>query len=165
MTEVSKPVRGQQVTVSNGSLGSLAVGEPFDYQWPNGDVEHYPVCQEGTQQADGKNFHVRVGVCDRWAYGASRGRATIWVNHYPIAEFVEADDGKSWFSGLPSAILPKGLAKQGEPLPAEFSEFKCAPITSLVGGTGQTMRVVVQGDDIGAMAKFAVIKALKVGKA
>ena len=63
----------------------------FDYNWPN-DVENFDNGIEyDAVSADGEHV-LRIGYCWRQAYGKNRRRIVVWIDDYPYAEFLAADD-------------------------------------------------------------------------
>ena len=68
----------------------LGVKEDFEYQWFD-KIEIYTMIQYIALDKDGKH-EVQIGQTEREAYGLNRKRIVVFIDGYPYAEFVAADD-------------------------------------------------------------------------
>jgi hypothetical protein len=68
----------------------LGVKEDFEYQWFD-KIEKYTMVQYIALDNDGTH-EVQIGHTERKAYGLNRKRVVVFIDGYPYAEFVAADD-------------------------------------------------------------------------
>jgi hypothetical protein len=68
----------------------LGVKEDFEYQWFD-LTEQYMVIQYIALDEKGRH-EVQIGHTEREAYGLNRKRVVVFIDGYPYAEFVAADD-------------------------------------------------------------------------
>ena len=68
----------------------LGVKENFEYQWFD-HKEEYTLVQYIALDDKGKH-EVDIGHTEREAYGLNRKRIVVFIDGYPYAEFVAADD-------------------------------------------------------------------------
>jgi excisionase family DNA binding protein len=128
-------------------------GQEFIYQWPRPNdeprddgAEKYDPVWNATISVHGHEVSVRVGESVRY----DRGRLTVWLGQYPVAEFAETEDGLSWAS----LIKPdsRKVLKPGEPIPALYCRARVEPyrqVTGLSGsGVPNGLAVVIDHDDI-----------------
>lgn len=71
-------------------ISFLGVKENFEYQWFD-NVEKYTVVQYIAIDNEGRH-EVQIGHTERETYGLNRKRIVIFIDNYPYAEFVAADD-------------------------------------------------------------------------
>ncbi|NPD89718.1 MAG: hypothetical protein HGN29_13485 [Asgard group archaeon] len=71
-------------------ISFLGVKEDFEYQWFD-TTENYTVIQYIALDEQGR-YEVQIGQTDREAYGLNRKRVVVFIEGYPYAEFVAADD-------------------------------------------------------------------------
>jgi hypothetical protein len=64
----------------------------YEYRWPSGNEEHYDQCFVYQVESSGEVLSVRIGFGMRDTYGRKRRRVVVWINGYPQAEFLGADD-------------------------------------------------------------------------
>lgn len=68
------------------------VNNNFFFKWPDGSKERYDIAIDyDAISVDGKHV-LRIGYCMRETYGRPRRRVVVWIDDYPYAEFLEADD-------------------------------------------------------------------------
>lgn len=63
----------------------------FDYKWPK-DIESFDSGIEYDAVTASGPCIVRIGYCYRQTYGKNRRRIVVWIEGYPYAEFIAADD-------------------------------------------------------------------------
>ena len=68
-----------------------SVGRDYEYQWPDGS-ETYDYYVDYSGVAEDGQHKVRVGFGERPAFGGNRARVVVWIDGYPHAQFVGADD-------------------------------------------------------------------------
>lgn len=68
----------------------LGVKENFEYQWFD-HTENYTLIQYIALDDHGKH-DVEIGHTERETYGLNRKRIVVFIDGYPYAEFVAADD-------------------------------------------------------------------------
>ncbi|MHA2357960.1 MAG: hypothetical protein ACXABK_04245 [Candidatus Heimdallarchaeaceae archaeon] len=71
-------------------ISFLGVKEDFEYHWFN-NIEQYTVIQYIALDEEGTH-EVYIGHTEREAYGLNRKRIVVFIDDYPYAEFVAADD-------------------------------------------------------------------------
>ena len=67
------------------------VGQNYKYKWPE-DVETFTNFVDYVAEGADGEHQVRVGFTEREAYGKLRVRIVVWIDGYPHAEFLGADD-------------------------------------------------------------------------
>lgn len=70
----------------------IQAGSDYHYKWPGGDIETYSAWIEYEARADDGNHTIRIGFGTRTVYGQARPRVVVWIDGYPQAEFLGADD-------------------------------------------------------------------------
>ena len=85
---------GKYFTLLNGEImkivSFLGVKEDFEYQWFD-TTEKYTVIQYIAIDEQGR-YEVQIGQTERETYGLNRKRVVVFIEGYPFAEFVAADD-------------------------------------------------------------------------
>jgi hypothetical protein len=71
-------------------ISFLGVKENFEYQWFD-KMEKYTVIQYIATDDEGRH-EVQIGQTERETYGLNRKRIVVFIDNYPYAEFVAADD-------------------------------------------------------------------------
>ena len=71
-------------------ISFLGVKENFEYQWFD-KKEQYTVIQYIAADDEGRH-EVQIGHTERETYGLNRKRVVVFIDNYPYAEFVAADD-------------------------------------------------------------------------
>ncbi|RZB35821.1 MAG: hypothetical protein SRB2_02746, partial [Desulfobacteraceae bacterium Eth-SRB2] len=62
------------------------------FTWPGGDVENFDTAiSYKVASADGE-AEITIGYGYRVTYGTKRRRVVVWIDNYPYAEFMGADD-------------------------------------------------------------------------
>jgi len=135
----------------------------FQYTWPNGYTEEYPLAYEGTFNDADRHFEVKIGIGEREAAGKNRKRVTVFLNGRPTVEFAGADDfdNSSLVAGVVTLPNKKRL-KPHQPVPAEYRSFDLRRYDSVVTGprAATTMAVVAKIDDFDTMVSHAVTRAM-----
>ncbi len=70
----------------------VGLASDWEYVWPGADREVYGSCVDYRAIAWDGEHEVRVGFGMRPTYGQDRKRVVIWIDGYPEAEFLGADD-------------------------------------------------------------------------
>jgi hypothetical protein len=68
----------------------LGIKENFEYQWFD-TIEKYTIIQYIAIDEEGRH-EINIGYTERETYGLNRKRVVVFVDGYPHAEFVAADD-------------------------------------------------------------------------
>ena len=148
-------------------LDVTSAGVDYRYQWPSGNEESFIWIEyralESTAEHD-----VRIGFCDRKTYGQLRRRVVLWIDMYPYAEFVGADDFQH--SGEVLSEI-KVSDKQGgkmcrypdETVPEEYAGLPTASLKSRVSGSGVhgAWAVVANVADHHTMFALAAVRRMK----
>ena len=71
-------------------ISFLGIKEDFEYQWFE-TTEKYLVLQYIALDDEGRH-EVQIGHTERETYGLNRKRIVVFIDGYPYAEFVAADD-------------------------------------------------------------------------
>jgi excisionase family DNA binding protein len=136
---------------------------PFQYTWPNGYTEDYPVAYEGTIDKDDMHFEIKIGVGDREAAGKERKRVTVFLNGRPTVEFAGANDFDQ--SKLIASVITlpnKKRLRPYQPVPKEYQSFDVRRYDSVIKGprAATTMAVVSKIDDLETIVSHAVNRAI-----
>lgn len=144
---------------------SLKHSEPFYYNWPT-EAEQYNDAYEGEVSLDGHTIHVKVGWCNRDSYGRERRRAVVFLDGYPVTEFVETDVPDIHASLVPGADNPRGNLRPGQSVPTQFTNFDIKPMRDVIQGPGvyNAQAVVVRANDFETMVRFGILKARHRGR-
>ena len=62
------------------------------FKWPGGDIENYDHVVVYNAISNSGSHKISVGYTYRNTYGRDRRRVVVWIDNYPCAEFLEADD-------------------------------------------------------------------------
>lgn len=152
-------------TVSKLSSPHIKLQEApaFQYTWPNGFTEQYPLAYEGTFEDTSRHFEVKVGIGEREAAGKNRKRVTVLLNGRPTVEFAGADDfDKSDLVASLITLPNKKRLKPHQPIPKEYRSFDVRQYNSLIKGprAAKTMAVVAKIDDLDTIVSHAVNRAI-----
>jgi len=135
----------------------------FQYMWPNGLTEEYPLAYEGTSDDSARHFEVKIGIGEREMAGRNRKRVLVLLNGRPTVEFAGADDFET--SDLVASLITlpnKSRLKTHQPIPKEYRSFDVRQYNSLIKGprAAKTMAVVAKIDDLDTMVSHAVNRAI-----
>jgi len=100
----------------------------YEFRWPGGDIESYPNSIEYRAVAHDGEHSIRIGFGNRYAYGRERIRVVVWIDNYPQAEFVGADDFDTSGEVLSEIIVPSDGSSRicrypDEPIPERYTMF------------------------------------------
>lgn len=137
--------------------------EPFEYRRPDGVWEEYDPAAAFSTNGAALQRHLVVGFTKRAAWRAVRGRAIVFdatgLPHapdrwYPLAEFVEVDDGR-FAAPVPNPARPRSYLKAGDDLPPRFAGETVERLDALIGTVrdGRSLRLVLGADDRLEMAR------------
>ena len=87
----------------------INVGINYTYRWPSGYEEPYPHWIEYRAITTDGEHEVRIGFGTRHVYNQDRKRVIVWIDNYPHAEFLGADDFDS------SGDVLSEIKVQGDP--------------------------------------------------
>ena len=73
-------------------LDILRVTSNYSFKWPGGDEETYDVAITYLAVSDDEKHEITIGYGKRHTYGKDRRRVVVWIDGYPYAEFLAADD-------------------------------------------------------------------------
>jgi hypothetical protein len=73
-------------------LDILNVGSNYNFKWPGGDIEKFDFTIIYKALSDAGNHKITIGYGYRNTYGKDRRRVVVWIDDYPRAEFLAADD-------------------------------------------------------------------------
>lgn len=109
----------------------------YAFQWPSGNHESYPdYIDYQAVSADGEHT-VRVGFGRRETYGQERMRVVIWIDGYPTAEFLGADDFNSTGDVLSVIKVGKKECKYREDaVPERYAMFNVVGLRIRVSAKG-----------------------------
>jgi hypothetical protein len=140
------------------------VGTGYKYQWPK-EVETYPKWIDYRAVAEDGEHVIRIGATTRHTYGRERARVTVWVDGYPYAEFLGADDFDSSGEVLSEIRVRSGEAKHTccyptEPVPARYAAFPLVGLPTRIHGLNvhQAWAAVVNIADHKTMAALAALR-------
>jgi len=147
-------------------LTELKPAESFVHRWPSSGGhfdESYPIALQGRIRIDGSEREVLVGEGRR----NDRGRLTVFLDRYPVAEFMDTADGAGWAS----LIKPDGrkTVAFGNQLPAIYGQSRVVPYPEATGVSGvghpSGMALVIDRDDIRSAVHHAAARQLaKLGR-
>ncbi len=138
----------------------------FDHRWPaqGGHFdETYPKAWRGRVRIGDTEHSVLVGECQRY----DRGRLSVFLDRYPLAEFMDTADGAGWAS----LIKPDGrkTAVPGQGLPALYRDARVVSYREVTGVSGSGhptgLALVIARDDLRSAVHHAVARQLgKLGR-
>jgi excisionase family DNA binding protein len=150
---VQEPEPGALFTAREGSGHVYHFPRKKDVE-PDVEAETYTAVWNATISLHGRTMPVVVGQSKRYGLG----RLTVWIDRYPVVEFVSTRDGTGWAS-----MIQRGL-KIGEQIPALYRRCKVEPyrlVTGMAGsGVPNTLAVVVDRDDIRSIVHHAAVRWL-----
>jgi len=143
----------------------VRVGGAFSYKWPtvsekfNHSIRYRALDEDGSHE-------IKIGFGVRHAYRKDRTRVVVWIDDYPEAEFVGADDFD--LSGdLLSEIKIRGgkeICKYGEDsAPARYAPFHVVGLKNRIHGKGvrNAWAVVANVADHKTMIALAALRRLE----
>ena len=115
------------------------VGADFEVAWPGGQKEIFSHYVEYLGQFEQGEFKVRIGYTKRIAYEIERARIVTWINGYPFAEFLAADDFKNSGDLLSEIKLRKGDQRlmcryPDDPVPPRYAMFNVQGMPTRISG-------------------------------
>lgn len=143
----------------------------YKYKWPDSYVEDYTSSIVYRASAGDGEHLIRVGIAARETYGRNRARVTVWIDDYPHAEFVGADDFESSGDVLSEVKIPGDVGERicrypAEAIPERYTAFNLVGLPTRVSGPGvhQAWAVVANVADHSAMAALAGLRRLERGR-
>lgn len=138
----------------------LKPAPPFDYKWP-WNREHYDEAYSGTVHVGNEASTAQIGFTTREAAGKLRRRAIVFIDRYPMVEFVAADDFEE--SKNMVSLVKRENGKQvrpGEPTPVQYHGLRVEPYRKHVTGpyASTNLAVVCRSNDHTAMVEHALIR-------
>jgi len=73
-------------------LDILRVTDNYNFKWPGGDIEKFDSAITYKAFSNAGNHEMTIGYSCRNTYGNNRRRVVVWIDNYPYAEFLAADD-------------------------------------------------------------------------
>jgi len=135
------------------------------FKWPDGSTEVYPRSVEYRALADDGAHEIRIGFGSRYAYGRERPRVVVWIDNYPQAEFVGADDFDTSGEVLSEIIVPSDGSSRicrypEEPVPERYMMFNTVglPVRIKARGVHRTWAVVANIADHRTMVTIAALR-------
>jgi len=142
------------------------VGTDYAYQWPVGieTFEHY-IDYEAPDTGRGKPHTIRIGFCkNRPTYGTNRIRIVVWIDGYPYAEFLGADDFEK--SGEVLSVVKVGskdCSYIDDVIPERYVPFRVVGLKTRVSGKGtrNAWAIVANVTDHKTMVALAGLRRLE----
>jgi len=148
--------------------GVTAAGIHYQYTWPSGDIEDYPSWIEYQASAPDGDRLVRIGFGIRPVYGKERARVVVWVDGYPQAEFLGADDFDASGEVLSEIKVAGDPGERmcrypSEPVPERYSALSVVGLPTRVAGPGvhSAWAVVANVSDHRSMIALAALRRLE----
>jgi hypothetical protein len=146
-------------------VGIRDLGTNYRYQWPEGRPESYDYWVEYTALSEDGEHFVRIGFGKRHTYGRERARVVVWIDDYPHAEFLSADDFEKSGEVL-SEIKVRGHRGErmcrypDEPVPERYAMFNVVglPVRVIAEGVHSAWAVVANIADQKAMVALASLR-------
>ena len=139
----------------------------YQFKWPK-DTEDYPNSIEYRALADDGEHQIRIGFGSRHTYGRERTRVVVWIDNYPQAEFVGADDFNTSGEVLSEIIVPSDGSSRicrypDEPIPERYTMFNTVglPVRILAPGVHRAWAVAVNIADHKSMVAVAALRRLE----
>lgn len=163
---VDELARAQAGALAEPAIESRGPCEPFEYRRPDGVWEAYEPAAAFCVDGATRRTDLVVGFTERLAWGAVRGRAIVFdatgLPHapdrwYPLAEFVQVDDGR-YAAPLPNPARPRSYLKAGDEVPTRFAGASVERLDALIGSVreGRSLRLVLDTGEQLEMARHAV---------
>jgi len=142
----------------------LGVKDDFEYNWPDQN-EKYLLIQYIALDDEGRH-EVQIGLTERETYGLNRKRVVVFIEGYPYAEFVAADD----FDKTGDVLSEIRLFQEdeyldmceypGEGIPAIYANFTVEGLPNRVKAKGvhNAWSVVTNISDHRAMIALAFLR-------
>jgi len=120
-------------------LDVVATGNNHEYLWPSGDTEIYENWIQYRAVSEEGERLVRIGFGTRPAYGQNRKRVVIWIDDYPHAEFLGADDFDVTGDVLSEIKVPGGKGQRTckyreESVPPRYAGLNVVGLPTRVSG-------------------------------
>jgi hypothetical protein len=145
-------------------LGIVEVTQNYQFRWP-ASTEDYANSILYLAMADDREHEIRIGFGNRDAYRRERPRVVIWIDNYPQAEFVGADDFDTSGEVLSEIIVPSNGSSricryQEEPIPERYMMFNTVglPVRIAARGVHRAWAVVANIADHRTMIAVASLR-------
>ncbi|GEM_PF-1649832 len=149
-------------------LRIMNVGTNYQYKWPSGDTEIYKHWVEYVALDKRGEHSVRIGFGRRPAYGKERVRVVVWIDDYPQAEFIGADDSETSGEVLSEIKVPGERGERicrypDEPIPERYIMFNVVglPLRVQAKGVHNAWAVSVNIADHKTMVAVAGLRCLE----
>ena len=146
----------------------IQVTPNYEFKWPGGDIESYASSIEYQALADDGGHLIRIGFGTRNAYGRDRIRVVIWIDNYPQAEFVGADDFDTTGEVLSEIKVPGDGGDRicrylDEPIPERYTMFNTVglPLRIQAPRVHRAWAVVANIADHKSMIAVAALRRLE----
>jgi hypothetical protein len=148
-------------------IGIKNVGKNFKFRWPKEqEIFDYFIDYEAIDH-DGKH-NIRVGFCKRQTYGKNRMKVVVWIDDYPYAEFLGADDFENSGEVLSEIKISdrreeRILRYPDEPIPERYAQFNVVGLPLRVQGSGvhKAWAVVTSIADHKTLIDLAALRRLE----
>lgn len=116
------------------------LGKGFAYQWPE-LLETYDYFIDYAAIAEDGKHTVRIAFGKRYAYGSDRVRVVVFIDGYPHAEFLGADDVEKSGDIVSEIRIPGDVGERicrypDEAVPERYAMFDVEGLTLRVRGRG-----------------------------
>jgi len=150
-------------------VGMKNVGKNFTYKWPTpAGTETFEFFVDYLAVAEDGQHNVKVGFCKRPAYRRDRIRVVVWIDDYPHAEFLGADDFEKSGEVLSEIKVPGDTGERicrypNEPIPERYGMFNIEGLPVRVKGPGvhQAWAVVASVADHKSLVALAALRRLE----
>ena len=142
----------------------------FDYEWPK-DIESFDNGVEYDAISATGSCVVKIGYCWRQAYGRNRRRVLVWIDDYPYAEFIAADDFNisgevlSEIRFYDKESQSKKMCRYGQDsVPQRYAVFRCDSMKRRISGerVHDAWAVVANISDNYTMAALAAMRKYEI---
>lgn len=154
-------------------LDVLRVAQNCSFTWPGGDTEMFSVAMTYRAVSVEGNHEVTVGYGERITYGIKRRRVVVWIDNYPRAEFMGADD----FNLTGEVVSEVKISDKSEKstrmcrygsdvVPQRYALFRTDSLKRRVSGVGvhDAWAVVVNVADHESMIALASMRKYEKGE-
>lgn len=73
-------------------LDISGVKNDYSFKWPDENSEDFDTAITYKAISEIQRLEITIGYGHRLTYGTNRRRVTVWIDNYPYAEFMGADD-------------------------------------------------------------------------
>jgi len=148
-------------------IGIKAVGTNYLYVWPK-DEENFDYYVDYRVMGEDGEHDIRIGFCQRFVYGRDRLRAVVWIDGYPHAEFLGADDFDKSGDLIAEIKVPGDRGERicrypNEPIPERYTMFRVEGLKIRVktSGVRGAWAVVANIGDHETMVALAGLRRLE----